>query len=80
LWEFNTCVHEYNAMQAESTKESTVQAWRTANFTGAAFAGKLRKLSDYIKDTESKTAAPKTSKEGFEQKLAAAERRQKHGS
>lgn len=74
LWEFNTCVSEYSKMQEEKGKEQVAKSWQTANFTGAAFAGKLRKLSTYLKD-ETKNTAPKVSKEEFDKKLAEAERR-----
>ena len=51
-------------------------AWQTANFTGAAFCGKLKKLDYYLKEKEI-TKAPKVSKREFERKLAEAERRAK---
>lgn len=79
LWEFNACVAEYNKMQEEKGKEQIALCWQTANFTGAAFAGKLRKLSTYLKD-DKKTTAPKVSKDEFDKKLAEAERRLADGS
>ena len=57
LWEFNLCVGEFNAMQNDSIKLGTAQAWRTANFTGAAVHGCLRDLSEYI--GENTKTAPK---------------------
>lgn len=60
-------------MQEESAKETLASAWQTANFVGAAFAGKLKKLNTYIKDTP-KTEAPKPQKTDFEAKLARARR------
>ena len=48
--------------------------WQTANFCGAAFAGKLKPLKRYIKD-ETKSAAPKVSKDEFERRLKAAQER-----
>lgn len=79
LWEFNACVAEYNKMQEEKDKEQIALCWQTANFTGAAFAGKLRKLSHYLKDNQ-KAVAPKVSKDEFNKKLAEAERRLADGS
>ncbi|MDE5946341.1 MAG: hypothetical protein K2G63_03395 [Oscillospiraceae bacterium] len=76
LWEFNICVQEYNEMQSEKSKNDTTNAWQTANFTGAAFCGKLKKLDDYLKQSVSK--APQISKNEFEEKLAEAERRAKN--
>lgn len=58
-------------MQSERASELVSTAWQTANFTGAAFAGKLRKLSHYKKDGK-KANAPKIGKEEFEDKLAKA--------
>ena len=78
LWEFNACVAEYNKMQEEKDKEQIALCWQTANFTGAAFAGKLRKLSHYLKDNQ-KAVAPKVSKDELT-KLAEAERRLADGS
>lgn len=66
-------------MQEEQNKEKVAISWQTANFTGAAFAGKLRKLSTYLKDSR-KVTAPKVSKEEFNKKLAEAERRLADGS
>ena len=79
LWEFNVCVSEYSKMREEKCKEQIAKSWQVANFTGAAFAGKLRKLSTYLKD-ETKTTAPKVSKDEFDKKLAEAERRLADGS
>lgn len=70
---------EYNKMQEEKSKEQIAKSWQTANFTGAAFAGKLRKLSTYLKDNQ-KVTAPKISKDEFNKKLAEAERRLADGS
>lgn len=79
LWEFNACVSEYSKMQEEKYKEQIAKSWQVANFTGAAFAGKLRKLSTYLKD-ETKNTAPKVSKDDFERKLAEAEGRLSDGT
>lgn len=68
LWEFNLCVGEFNAMQNDSVKLGTAQAWRTANFTGAAVHGCLRDLSEYI--GENTKTAPKISYEEFDRRLA----------
>lgn len=81
LWEFNACVNEYNKMQSERADELTAMAWQTANFTGAAFAGKLRKLNFYLEQRHpSKAQAPKISRDEFDKKLAMAERRLGDGS
>ena len=79
LWEFNSCVAEYSKMQEEKYKEQIAKSWQVANFTGTAFAGKLRKLSTYLKDNQ-KATAPKVSKDEFDKKLAEAERRLADGS
>ena len=63
-------------MQKEKVQSDTAVAWQTANFTGAAFCGKLKKLDYYLKEKEI-TKAPKVSKSEFERKLAEAERRAK---
>lgn len=73
LWELNTCVAEHNKMQAENNKTQVANNWQVANFTGAAFSGKLRKLSTYLKD-RTKKSPQKITKEDFNKKLAAAER------
>lgn len=79
LWELNACVKEYNLMQEESSRRDTSRAWQTANFTSAAFAGKLRKLSEYTKETK-KNEAPKVSREEFERKLREAEEAVNNGT
>lgn len=76
LWEFNLCVQEHNKMQYEKMQNDTANSWQTANFTGAAFCGKLKKLDYYLKEREV-TKAPAISKSDFERKLAEAERRTK---
>ena len=76
LWEFNLCVQEYNKMHYEKMQNDTANSWQTANFTGAAFCGKLKKLDYYLKEREV-TKAPAISKSDFERKLAEAERRTK---
>ena len=73
MWEFNLCVKEYNLMQKENQKKEISKAWHIANFTGAAFAGKLKKLSHYLDDTAAEKA-PIISKEEFDRKLKEAER------
>ncbi|MFA9382061.1 MAG: hypothetical protein ACERKO_13480, partial [Acetanaerobacterium sp.] len=72
--ELNACVEIYNEQQHAKGKEQLTVCWYTANFTGAAFAGKLKPLKRYIKD-DSKTTAPKVDKEEFERRLKAAEER-----
>lgn len=79
LWELNVCVREYNRIKQESAFSEITASWRTANFTGAAFAGKLRKLDYYMKNSETKQA-PKVSVNEFEEKLKLAERSVKNGS
>lgn len=76
LWEFNLCVQEHTKMQYEKMQNDTANSWQTANFTGAAFCGKLKKLDYYLKEREV-TKAPAISKSDFERKLAEAERRTK---
>ncbi len=72
LWELNACIEAYNIQQKAKGKEQIELCWMTANLTGAAFAGKLKPLKQYIKD-DSKTTAPKVSKDEFEQRLQAAQ-------
>ncbi len=72
LWELNNCVAAYNKMQEDAVKERLAASWQTANFVGAAFCGKLRKLDHYMDRINKKCTAPKISKEEFEQKLAQA--------
>lgn len=74
LWEFNTCVQAHNAAQKEAKKERLTTCWQIAAFTGAAFAGKLKKLDRYIKEAQ-RVDAPKVDKDEFEKRLAAAERK-----
>lgn len=76
LWELNSCVRAHNKKQQSKGKEQLATCWQTAAFTGAAFGGKLKKLSRYIKD-DKKTEAPKISKQEFEEKLRQAEARGK---
>lgn len=71
LWELNACVAAYNDLKQSEGKNTIATCWQTANFTGAAFAGKLKKLSHYIKDAQ-KSSAPPISKDDFERKLAKA--------
>ena len=68
LWEFNNCIAAYNKMVEKTGKERLIQAWETAAFTGSAFAGKLRKLDNYVKDDASKKA-PHVGKDEFETRL-----------
>lgn len=70
---------EYSQMQEDMADKELALCWQTAAFTGAAFAGKLKKLSRYKQDNK-KANAPKISKEKFERKLADAERRGNNGS
>ena len=67
LWEFVRCCEAYKKMQEVEAKNALAQAWQTAAFTGAAFAGKLKKFDHYAKN-EKKTA-PKISRDEFERKL-----------
>lgn len=72
LWEFNHCLKAYSRKQQSTGKERLATSWYTANLTGAAFGGKLRKLSYYmdrVTGDRPKAAAPKISKEEFEAKL-----------
>lgn len=55
-------------MLAERSKSDIAKAWRTANFIGAAFSGKLKNLSEYLSD--SKKIAPQISFEEFDRKFA----------
>lgn len=66
-------------MQEEKSGNETSVAWLIANFTGAAFAGKLRRLSSYLKKAKT-NKAPKVSREAFEEKLKVAERSVKNGA
>lgn len=66
------CLREFNARQRVAGKEQTAVAWATAAFTGAAFAGKLRKLDHYLKDQD-KAQAPAVDRETFDAKLKAAQ-------
>ncbi len=80
LWELYACVDAYNKLQSGKSKEQIAICWQTANFVGAAFAGKLKPLKRYIKDS-TKTVAPKVSKDEFERRLKAAqERRETDGT
>lgn len=72
LWEFNACTRAYNRRQEITGKEQLAISWQTAAFTGAAFAGKLKKLSYYMAKMQgkhAKTHAPKISRQDFERKL-----------
>lgn len=51
LWEFNSCVKGFNDTRAANEKLSFVRVWETAALTGSAFAGKLKKLGHYTKDS-----------------------------
>lgn len=79
LWEFNACVEAYNKQRETKCKEQIAMCWQTGYFTGAAFAGKLKPLRHYIKDN-TKTAAPKVSKDEFERRLRLAEGRATDGA
>ncbi len=68
LWEFQRCIQAYNDRQQRAAREALATAWQTAAFVGAAFAGKLRRLDAYLKETET-TKAPQLSKEEFERRL-----------
>ena len=74
LWELNACVKAYNAKKRDENEARFVESWQTAALTGAAFAGKLRRLSYYIKDTR-KTTAPQIGMDEFEARLRLAEER-----
>lgn len=78
LWEFNACFRAYNRKLKNTGKEQLAISWQTAAFTGAAFAGKLRKLKHYlakINDRQSNNTGPQISKKEFEQKLKLLEER-----
>lgn len=66
-------------MQEDKADMALSTCWQSANFTGAAFGGKLKKL-DYYKQKSVKSVAPQVSKDDFDKKLAEAERRMKDGS
>jgi len=55
LWQFNACVRAFNAHRKARDKQKLFYVWCTANWTGAAFAGKLRKFSHYVKDEQNET-------------------------
>ena len=76
LWEFNACMKSYNLSCEKTEKRAINRAWLTANFTGAAYAGKLKKLENYTKLLDHKQG-PKVSKEQFEEKLQRAEAAQR---
>ena len=79
LWEFYACAKAFEKKQHLQDSESIVQAWRTGNFTGAAFGGKLKNLSSYLtaaalQGTPGERAsggksAPQISKEDFDAKV-----------
>lgn len=52
LWEFNECVKAFNQDKKDKNKEVLAICYQIAAFTGQAFAGKLKKLSYYLKDEE----------------------------
>jgi hypothetical protein len=52
LWQFNACINAYNERKQAEDKQKLFFAWCTANWTGAAFAGKLRKFSNYVKEEQ----------------------------
>ena len=76
LWEFNSCVRAYAERQKQLAEQAHQQAWQTAAYTGAAFAGKLKDYKHYTKKAK-KAQAPKISEEEFERKLELAKRAQK---
>lgn len=55
-------------MQKDRYKIDTAQAWKAANFTGAAVHGCLKDLSEYT--GENTKTAPKISYEEFDRRLA----------
>ena len=75
-------MQEYVAIQREQARSHVAQAWYIGNFAGAAFAGKLKRLSAYLKDDTPKAIqAPTISAEQMallDKKFA--ERRQAHGT
>lgn len=81
-WEFAACVRAHNRKIKAEGRDKLAQAWQTAALTGAAFAGKLKKLKYYMDkidgDTK-KSSAPKISREEFEEKLRIAEGRAGNG-
>jgi len=74
LWEFCACTEGFAQRQELRATEALIASWQTGNFTGAAFAGKLKGLKHYMQkhDPSEKQAAPKISKEKFYEKLARA--------
>lgn len=71
LWELNAAVKARNEHRRAESKRELALCWQTASFTGAAFGGKLKRLSHYLRDDQ-KQAAPQVSREEFERRLAAA--------
>jgi len=61
LWEFNACVRAYNRRRREEGEAELASNWRTANFSGAAFGGKLKNLDNYT--GKKATVAPKVTAE-----------------
>jgi len=78
LWEFVHCCKAYHKKSENDAKNALATSWQIAAFTGAAFAGKLKKFDYYAKDE--KTIAPKISKEEFDKKLLEIERRAANGA
>ena len=65
----------YAERQKQLAEQAHQQAWQTAAYTGAAFAGKLKDYKYYTKKAK-KVQAPKISKEEFERKLELAKQAQ----
>jgi len=55
LWQFNSCVRAFNEQKKAKDRQNLFYAWCTANWTGAALAGKLRKFTSYIKEEQAET-------------------------
>lgn len=68
----------FNAKAKEKSEEILISDWRIANFTGAAFAGKLKSLSHYT-ESDNITVAPKMDKDEFERRVKLAELMQNGG-
>ena len=61
LWELNACVRAYNRRREAEAEAAIRDIWLTANLTGAAFAGKLKRLEHYTRRTA--IAAPSVTAE-----------------
>ena len=70
LWEYLMCQKAFKRRGEDDANDTFAATWQTAYFSGAAFAGKLRKLKYYQENANvEKAVAPKISRDKFEQKL-----------